>query len=58
MTRFTLLLHLPRMTDHGHEARVKNGPFALLVALTIPLGGSWQNHASSKSSIALRASYS
>jgi IS30 family transposase len=24
MTRFTLLLHLPRMT--GHEARVKNGP--------------------------------
>jgi len=26
MTRFTLLLHLPRMTDHGHQARVKNGP--------------------------------
>ena len=26
MTRFTLLLHLPRMTDHGLEARVKNGP--------------------------------
>jgi IS30 family transposase len=26
MTRFTLLLHLPRMTDHGHETRVKNGP--------------------------------
>ncbi len=26
MTRFTLLLHLPRMTDHGHDARVKNGP--------------------------------
>jgi IS30 family transposase len=26
MTRFTLLLHLPRMRDHGHEARVKNGP--------------------------------
>ena len=26
MTRFTLLLHLPRMMDHGHEARVKNGP--------------------------------
>jgi hypothetical protein len=26
MTRFTLLLHLPRMTDHGHEARDKNGP--------------------------------
>jgi IS30 family transposase len=25
MTRFTLLLH-PRMTDHGHQARVKNGP--------------------------------
>jgi IS30 family transposase len=25
-TRFTLLLHLPRMTDHGHAARVKNGP--------------------------------
>jgi IS30 family transposase len=25
MTRFTLLLHLPRMTGHGHEARVKNG---------------------------------
>jgi hypothetical protein len=25
VTRFTLLLHLPRMTDHGHEARVKNG---------------------------------
>src|ERR1700674_4249056 len=26
MTRFTILLHLPRMTDHGHKARVKNGP--------------------------------
>ena len=26
MTRFTLLLHLPRLTGHGHEARVKNGP--------------------------------
>jgi IS30 family transposase len=26
MTRFTLLLHLPRMTGHGREARVKNGP--------------------------------
>src|SRR5262249_11952786 len=26
MTRFTLLRHLPRMTDHGHQARVKNGP--------------------------------
>jgi IS30 family transposase len=26
MTRFTLLLHLPRMTGHGHETRVKNGP--------------------------------
>ena len=26
MTRFTLLLHLPRMMGHGHEARVKNGP--------------------------------
>ena len=26
MTRFTLLLHLPRMTDHGYQARVKNGP--------------------------------
>ena len=25
-TRFTLLLHLPRMTGHGHEARVKHGP--------------------------------
>jgi IS30 family transposase len=25
-TRFTLLLHLPRMTGHGDEARVKNGP--------------------------------
>src|SRR5262245_50684281 len=25
-TRFTLLLHLPRMTGHGCEARVKNGP--------------------------------
>ena len=25
-TRFTLLLHLPRMTGHGHEVRVKNGP--------------------------------
>jgi IS30 family transposase len=25
-TRFTLLLHLPRMTGHGYEARVKNGP--------------------------------
>jgi IS30 family transposase len=26
MTRFTLLLHLPRMTGHGYGARVKNGP--------------------------------
>ena len=26
MTRFTVLLHLPRMANHGHEARVKNGP--------------------------------
>ena len=25
-TRFTLLLHLPRMRGHGHEGRVKNGP--------------------------------
>jgi IS30 family transposase len=25
-TRFTLLLHLPPMTGHGQEARVKNGP--------------------------------
>jgi len=25
-TRFTLLLHLPRMTGHGQAARVKNGP--------------------------------
>jgi IS30 family transposase len=25
-TRFTLLLHLPRMTGHGQEARIKNGP--------------------------------
>jgi len=25
-TRFTMLLHLPRMTGHGQEARVKNGP--------------------------------
>ena len=25
-TRFTLLLHLPRMTGHGHEDHVKNGP--------------------------------
>jgi IS30 family transposase len=25
-TRFTLLLQLPRMTGHGQEARVKNGP--------------------------------
>ena len=25
-TRFTLLLHLPRMEGHGNEARVKNGP--------------------------------
>ena len=25
-TRFTLLLHLPRMDGHGNEARVKNGP--------------------------------
>jgi len=25
-TRFTLLLHLPRMAGHGHGARVKNGP--------------------------------
>jgi hypothetical protein len=25
-TRFTLLLYLPRMSGHGHEARVKNGP--------------------------------
>jgi hypothetical protein len=26
MTRFTLPLHLPRMTGHGYEPRVKNGP--------------------------------
>jgi IS30 family transposase len=26
MTRFTLLLHLPRMEGHGSEATVKNGP--------------------------------
>jgi len=25
-TRFTLLLHLPRMAGHGEEARAKNGP--------------------------------
>jgi IS30 family transposase len=25
-TRFTLLLHLPRMAGHGDESRVKNGP--------------------------------
>jgi IS30 family transposase len=25
-TRFTILLHLPRMEGHGSEARVKNGP--------------------------------
>src|SRR3954468_2404809 len=25
-TRFTMLLHLPRMTGHDQEARVKNGP--------------------------------
>jgi hypothetical protein len=25
-TRLTLLLYLPRMEGHGHEARVKNGP--------------------------------
>ncbi|PJG49977.1 IS30 family transposase, partial [Bradyrhizobium forestalis] len=25
-TRFTLLLHLPRMAGHGQEVRVKNGP--------------------------------
>src|SRR6185295_7784358 len=25
-TRFTLLLHLPRMMGHGSNARVKNGP--------------------------------
>jgi len=25
-TRFTMLLHLPRMMGHGHEARVRNGP--------------------------------
>jgi hypothetical protein len=25
-TRFTMLLHLPRMTCHSLEARVKNGP--------------------------------
>jgi IS30 family transposase len=25
-TRFTMLLHLPRMTEHGAEPRIKNGP--------------------------------
>src|SRR6266545_2431762 len=25
-TRYAMLLHLPRMHAHGHEARVKNGP--------------------------------
>jgi IS30 family transposase len=26
MTRFTILLHLPRMADYGNLARIKNGP--------------------------------
>jgi IS30 family transposase len=26
MTRFTLLVHLPRMPGHGYGARLKNGP--------------------------------
>ena len=26
MTRFTILLHLPRMEDHGDQPRAKNGP--------------------------------
>src|SRR5277367_1429769 len=30
MTRFTILLHLPRMAAYGYLARIKNGP-ALLV---------------------------
>ena len=25
-TRFTMLLHLPRMTGHGNQPRIKNGP--------------------------------
>ncbi len=25
-TRFTMLLHLPRMNGHGQEPRIKNGP--------------------------------
>jgi IS30 family transposase len=25
-TRFTILLHLPRMAGHGHSPRIKNGP--------------------------------
>ena len=28
-TRFSLLLHLPRMPGHGRDARVKNGPPSL-----------------------------
>jgi IS30 family transposase len=46
MTRFTLLLHLPRMERHGSEARVKNGPAlaghgaeAVRDAITHTIGG-------------------
>jgi IS30 family transposase len=46
MTRFTLLLHLPRMEGHGSEARVKNGPAlaghgaeAVRDAITYTIGG-------------------
>jgi len=32
-TRFTMLLHLPRMAEHGVDARVKNGPALAGMAL-------------------------
>ena len=32
-TRFTMLLHLPRMAEHGVDARVKNGPSLAGLAL-------------------------
>ena len=30
-TRFTILLHLPRMAGHGHSPRIKNGPVCTAV---------------------------
>ena len=35
-TRFTMLLHLPRMEGHGVRAPIKNGPAACRIEVPIP----------------------